>query len=336
MRKIVFLYVSLITVMIILWYTFYPSANPTSPWGTIKTGISGSIEEKYIMITYDSGEDYWKNAFKGFEDAAEALNVSVDFAGTANYDASELAVQLEQIIGKKPSGIVVAGIDSPEVLDALNKATANGIPLIAIDTELNSDKFQSFLGMDNYETGAQAARKMASQIGKRGDVAVIFDQLKKNEQLREEGFVDTLKKEFPNIRIVKTADGNGNRTQSRDLARVWINRYPALQGVFTTDPEIGMGVADASEYYNKKSINIITFDSDIQVLNEIGKGVITTTIVQDTWNMGYWALFDLFHLHHNLLNVSEHEERNTPLLPKKVYVGSTFITKDNVKHFFAK
>jgi ribose transport system substrate-binding protein len=109
-----------------------------------------------------------------------------------------------------------------------------------------------------------------------------------------------------------------------------------MNGVFVTNTEAGIGVAEAAEYFNKKSVKIITFDSDIRTLDKISKGVITTSILQGTWSMGYWSLFDLFHLQHELLNQTEHEKTNVPLLPTQVDTGITFITKENVNEFYVK
>jgi ribose transport system substrate-binding protein len=336
MKKIVFLYASLITVMVVLWYIFYPTTAPSSPWGTIKTGISGEIDEKYVMVTYDSGQDYWKNAFKGFEDAAKALNVSVDYVGASQFDANEQVTILEQVIAKKPKGIAIAGIQSPELSDALDKASDAGIPIVAIDTKIDSDKVASFLGTDNYNAGVLAAKRMMQEVGTFGNVGIITDSQKPNEQLRVKGFVDTMASQFPTRNITRIADGKGDRLTARKMAREMIASDSVLNGIFATDTEAGIGVAEAAEFFNKKSIKIISFDSDIRTLDKISKGIITTSIVQGTWNMGYWSLVDLFHLQHELLNVTEHEERNIPLLPDEVYTGVTFITKDNVNNFYVK
>lgn len=336
MKKIVFLYATLITVMVVLWYIFNPTTSPTSPWGTLKTGLSGEINEKYFMVTYESGQDYWKNAFKGFEDAAKALNVSVDYVGATHFDSSEQVTVLEQVIAKKPKGIAIAGIATPELLDALEKANDAGIPIVAIDSKVKSNYIQSFLGTDHYKVGVEAARRMIQELGPTGDIGIVTDQQKPNENMRVQGFTDTIAGEFPTRKIVTIADGKGDRLTARQLVREMMGKYRNVGGIFATDTEVGIGAAEASEYFTKKQIKIISIDSDIRTLDMISKGVITSSIQQGTWNMGYWSLMHLFHLQHGLLNVAEHEERNLPLLPAEVNTDFTFITKENVTNFYVK
>jgi ribose transport system substrate-binding protein len=336
MKKTILLYIALISVMAILWYIYYPTATPSSPWGNLNTGLRGEIEEKYFMITYDSGDDYWKNAFKGFEDAAETLNVSVDYVGATNYDSNEQVTILEQVIAKKPKGIAIAGIDSPELLDALNKAVDADIPIVAIDTKLDSANVKSFIGTDNYSAGAEAARRLVKETGPYGDIAIMMNNEQSNHQLRMKGFIDTMVVEFPNRKIVNIANGQGSRVEARKQAIAILDRNPNVTGIFATDTEDGIGVAEAAVYYKKKSIKIVSFDADIRTLDMIKQGIITASIEQGTWNMGYWSLQYLFHLKHNLLNETAYNDRNIPLLPKQVYTDISFITKDNVNNFYVK
>ena len=336
MKKTVLLYASLIAAMVLLGYFYYPTTTPSSPWGNLNTGIRGEIDEKYVMLTNESGADYWKNALKGFEDAADKLNVSIDYVGTSNYDATEQATILEQVIAKKPKGIAIAGIESPEVLDALVKADEAGIPVVSIDNTINSPVIKSFIGTDNYFAGAEAARRLVKEVGPSGDLAVVMNSGRPNEQLRLKGFTETMAAEFPNRRIVGVANGQGSNKEARKQAVALLNQYPNLSGVFATNTEEGIGVAEAAVYYKKKLIKIITVNEDIRTLDYIKQGVITASIEQGTWNMGYWALQQLFHVKHNLLNETAYSQRNIPLLPKQVYTDISFITKDNVDNFYAK
>ena len=103
------MFVYALLIMTFLVDPFYYQFNKadSSPWATTG-GLRGEIDEKYVMVTFQSGIDYWKGVLKGFEDAAEALEVSVEYRGATQYHLQEQITVLEQVIAKRPSGIAVS------------------------------------------------------------------------------------------------------------------------------------------------------------------------------------------------------------------------------------
>lgn len=300
-------------------------------------GLRGSIEEKYVMVTFQAGIEYWKSCLKGFEDAAEALNVSVEYRGATQYDLHEQITVLEQIIARKPAGIAISAINPDELSATIDKAVEAGIPVVLFDSGATTSKAYSFLATDNYNAGVTAARKMASLVGEAGEVGVVTQPNQMNHQQRTQGFTETVQREFPRMRVAAVEDGKGDAVVSRQTALEMLRRYPDLKGVFATQANGGVGVAEAVTLQQVGGkVKIVGFDTDKATLDLVKQGAISATMAQGTWNMGYWSLQFLFHVKHGLVNPGSAQNAGLSTLPPYVDTGITVVTQANVDRFYAK
>src|SRR5690606_23236197 len=129
LKKLLLLYLVLIITLLSYLYAVYFRGSSLD---TIEqeAGLRGGMEEKYVMVNFLTGIDYWKNVLKGFEDAAAHLGVSIEYKGSTQYDVQEQIIVLEQVIARKPVGIALSAMDSEALNDAINKAVEAGIPVV--------------------------------------------------------------------------------------------------------------------------------------------------------------------------------------------------------------
>lgn len=334
MKKTIFLYIALAAALVIMWSIYYPNTTPSSPWGNLQSGMRGEIEEKYILITNESGASNWMNAFKGFEDAADLLNVSVEYLGTATYDAQEQATVLEQVIAKKPAGIAIAAIDDPRVKDMMSKAVDAGIPVVQLDAKIDFTDALAFIGTDQLKAGEIAIHELVNQVNGNGELAVIYNPNRVKERTRMEGILNEMSRIAPSQPLIPIAVTDGSHKSVRSAVNAAIDKRPAIAGIVSTNTEGGVGAAEAAVYFKKKNIKIVTFDSDLRTLDLIKQGAITSSIEHGTWNMGYWALQFLFQKEHHFLNEEEYTTRNMPLLPGDVLIQTSIINSKNVNNFY--
>jgi ribose transport system substrate-binding protein len=338
LKKLLLVYVVLISSFLLYFAYYHYSETSKSFWNPTDHRLQGEMSERYAMVTFQSGIDYWKNSLKGFEDAAQLLNVTVEYQGATQYDVHEEITVLEQIIAKKPAGIAVSAIN-PEALNVtIKKAIDAGIPVVLFDSDAPDSRALSFLGTNNYNAGVTAARKMAEFIGNKGKVAVISLPNQLNHQERYSGFRDTMEKDYKGIEVVALEDGKGDQIGSQMATFKVMQANPELAGIFATEANGGVGVGNAIKALGKLSqVKIISFDTDKGTLDMVRDGVISATLAQGTWNMGYWSLQHLFHIHHNLAQpVADWKEGNVPLLPKNVDTGISVVTESNVANYYAK
>ncbi len=322
--------------VLFIWY-FGIREEKQDDWNENPIGLMGDIEERYVMVTFQSGLDYWKSIMKGFEDAAQLLNVSVEFRGATQYDANEEITVLEQVIAKKPAGIAVTAINPDALIGTIDKAIKAGIPIVLFDSDSPESKAYSFLGTDNYNAGVQAAREFGRLLGGRGKAAVITQPNQLNHEERTKGFTETIKKDFPDIVIVMIADGKGNIQQSENVAATILQQYPDLDGFFATQANGGVGIGQALKELNLAGNKVVIgFDTDKGTLDMVKDGTINATIAQGTWNMGYWSLLELFHHHHDLVQPDSEDIYGAHPLPPFVDTGVTIVNQENVENYYAK
>lgn len=329
MRNLLFVYLLLISLFVLYVYNYQTNELTTQEWS--ENELQGNMDETYVMVTFQVGIDYWKRALKGFEDAAGALNVSVEYRGARQYDVNEEITILEQVIAKNPAGIAVSTMDHDALRPVIDKAVDAGIPVVMFDADAPESKGYAFLGTNNYHAGEEAAHKMASLVNEKGKVGVITQPNQLNHQERTEGFQDTIFMEYPEMEVISILDGRGNQLQSKLATQDMISEFPDLVGIFATEANGGVGVGQASLNTNlENSLKIISFDTDKGTLDMIQDGVISATLAQGTWEMGYWSLQFLFHLQHEIVEL---EDAETPL-PRYVDTGVTIVTKKNVDSYY--
>lgn len=335
LKKLLIVYAFLISIFAIYLFTYYLKDSILNPFDQSDKRLQGDIGETYVMVTFSAGIEYWKSAIKGFEDAATDRNVSVEYRGATQYDSHEQITVLEQVIAKKPAGIAISAINPYELNSTINKAIDAGIPVVLFDSDAPASDANAFLGTNNYSAGVTGAQKMADLLGGKGNVAVITLPNQLNNKERTNGFVETIRKEYPNMKVVAIKDGKGDQLQSEKAAADIIKSYPDIQGIFATEANGGVGIADAAQSL-KKDMKIISFDTDKRTLDKIKEGAISASLAQGTWNMGYWSLQFLFQHHHgNSKLQADRQSKQSAVIPDNVDTGISIVTKENVEEYYA-
>ncbi|WP_339295825.1 substrate-binding domain-containing protein [Paenibacillus sp. FSL W7-1279] len=335
MKKMMLVYGALLLAFFTYVFMYRLEDKRSSAWE--EGGLHGSMGENYVMVTFQSGMEYWKNILKGFEDGGDALGVTVDYRGSTQYDVEEQITVLEQVIAKKPAGIALSAIDSKALTSTINKAVDAGIPVVLFDADAPDSKAYSFLATNNYNAGVAAADKMAQLLGREGEIGIVTQPGQQNHDDRSEGFRDTLEQRYPGMSVVEIREGKGDTLVAKEAAADMLDKHPDLKGIFVTEAIGGMGVADAVIGADKANrITIIGFDTNKGTLDRISDGTIAATIAQGTWNMGYWSLQYLFHLHHGLTVPAPTLGNDVSPLPTRVDTGISIVTRENVNDYYAK
>ncbi|MEF2966428.1 substrate-binding domain-containing protein [Paenibacillus sp. M1] len=332
MKKLWIVYLLLIGCFLIYVLDYRSETQLNEQWNT--GGLRGEIGEKYVMVTFQMGIDYWKSSLKGFEDAAQALNVSVEYRGGTQRDINEQITVLEQVIAKKPAGIAISALHPLDLNATIDKAVEAGIPIVLFDSDAPASKAYSFLGTDNYNAGVKAARHMAELTGEHGQIAVVTTPYQQNHQERTDGFLETIRLDYPEMKVVTVKNGKGDQVVSKQSTEEILADYPGIAGIFATEANGGIGVAEAvRENKDGARPKIISFDTDKGTLDLVKSGDISATMAQGTWNMGYWSLQYLFALQHN---PNTAQIPGSSPIPRRADTGITVVTASNVDDYYAK
>lgn len=103
----------------------------------------------------------------------------------------------------------------------LEEAMGNEIPVVILDSGVESELVNTVCATDNYAAGAEAAKKMAEAIGNKGQVAIMAHaETSKSSQDREKGFTEEIAKNYPEIEIVNISHENEENSMS-EMARLF-------------------------------------------------------------------------------------------------------------------
>ncbi len=304
----------------------------------VAASVPESADGEYYMISFFAGADYFKGCFAGFEAAAKEAGVTATYMGSQGTDVNAEVTVLEQVIAKNPKGIAVSCVNADALKDSINKAIDQGIPVVTYDADSKDSKRYSFLGTGNYYAGTVAARALGEQIGGKGEVGVLQVPGLSNLQERVDGFTDTLAEVYPEVKIVQIVNGNLDQTEGAKVTAGMLQAHPNIMGIFASDSSAGVGAATAVKEAGKAGqIKIIAFDTDTGTLDLIKEGVLSGSIAQGTYNMGWWSFQMLFNVNGGCGNFNPVEgwkEFGINPLPPSVDTGVTVVTAENVDSFY--
>lgn len=300
--------------------------------------FQGSSSEDYYMVTFLSGFPFWKDTYRGFEDAAEQLGVTPHYAGTTEYDVNAAISSFEQVVAMEPDGIAVTAMDADAYVDPINRSVDAGIPTVTFDSDAPASRRAAFLGTGNYEAGAEVARQVGALYdGKSATVGVVTVLGQTNINDRVQGFTDTLAAEFPEIELVDVVDAGSDETSASTAASNLLKANPDLDVVFPTLVTGQVGTLTAIEEAGLSGeVKVVTFDSDEVTLRNIKDGKVEFSVAQGPYHMGYWSMMFLYAMQHSTVSpVESWQDFGIAPLPPLVDTGAFLIDDSNVDAYLS-
>lgn len=333
------LLIAAVSLTMVLVLSGCSNSNNNSGGNNTASPLVGDKNEEYYMVTFLSGMEYWKSCYKGFEDAGKLYGIKTIYTGALQYDVNQEVTTLEQIIATKPAGIAVSAINPDALAVPIKQAIAEGIPVVTFDADSPESGRYAFLGTGNEYAGEVAAKALDEQIGPEGgEVVIITLPAQQNHKERVQGFQEALSTQYKNLKIVQIGNGKSDQTEAAKVLSGILQAHPDIKGVFCTDATSGVGAAAAVKEAGKVGqVKIVSFDTDRGTLDAIKSGVISASIAQGTYIMGFQSMNFLFQLKHNLINpVDNWKEKGISPLPSFVDTGVSIVTKENVDSFYTK
>ena len=140
--------------------------------------LSGAKTKKWRVMVIPKGttHDFWMTIHAGALKAEQDLgNVEVVWQGPEKEDDRVQQIQLVQsAVAAGVDGIVLAPLDARALAQPVEMAVARGIPVVIIDSGLDSSKPISTISTDNYHGGVLAARRMGQVLGGEGKVILLL------------------------------------------------------------------------------------------------------------------------------------------------------------------
>ncbi|HKD10753.1 MAG TPA: substrate-binding domain-containing protein [Thermoanaerobaculia bacterium] len=250
---------------------------------------------RIAVIPQGSTHEYWKSihagAIKAARDEAQAgAGVEVIWKGPLREDDREQQVQVvEGFLTQRIDGIVLAPFDKNALVRPVEEASRSGIPVVVIDSALESRDPVSFVASDNHHGGELAAGEMGRLLAGRGRVLVLrYQEGVASTEAREKGFVEKLRASFPGIEIVSSNQYAGaTRDTAKRASENLLNRYGQIDGIFTPNESSTAGMLLALEDLGRAGkIRLLGFDASEVFVAAMRAGELHGVVVQNPFRMG--------------------------------------------------
>ena len=289
-------------------------------------GFRASARQESFNIAFIQGvigDNFYITMDCGARAKAEALgNVTIDTQGPDRFDQTLQTPILNAVVQSKPDAIMMAPNDRQGMIAPIQAAIDAGVPVLCVDTTIDSDIQLGDVATDNVEGGRLAARGLAKLIDGKGKVFVVntIPGVSTTDQ-REQGFREAIEAEFSDIEYLGQEYDNDDANVAAQITSARLQSDPDLAGIFGTNLFSAQGAAAAvREQGLQGKVKIVGFDAGPTQVQDLRSEVVDLLIAQHPGDIGEIAV----QLLHDFLTTGE------PLDPKDYVTGATIVTRDNI------
>ncbi len=251
---------------------------------------------RIAVIPKGTSHEFWKSIHYGAKQAAEEIgDVEIIWRGpVVESDTGSQIEVVKNMITMGVDGIILAPNQKGGLVDAVEEAIGEGIPVVIFDSGLDDGpEITSYVATNNFKGGQLAADAMAKAIGEKGNVILLrYLAGSESTEQREEGFLEGIK-QYPDINVVSSDQrGGDNATASKEKMDQLLQVHGKdLAGVFSVCEPNANGTLEAlrNAGLNGK-VKMIAFDPSDALIEALSDGSVSGIVLQDPVTMGYTAV----------------------------------------------
>lgn len=225
--------------------------------------------------------------FVTLKDGAEAKAKEIGFElivlDSQNDPAKELS-NIEDLITRKVSAILVNPTDSDSVGNSIKLANDAKIPVITLDRGSNGGEVVTHIASDNVAGGKMAGQYIIDQLGGNGKV-VELEGIAGTSAARDRGngFNESIK--GSEIKVVAKQTADFDRTKGLNVMENILQAQPEINAVFAHNDEMALGALKAVEASGRE-IMIVGFDATDDAVVAVKEGKMAATVAQQPDKIG--------------------------------------------------
>ena len=253
---------------------------------------------------------------------AEADKLGVELTVVdAGDDATKQVSDIEDLVSKGVSVLIVNPVDSDAVSGAVQAAKNQGIKVIAVDRVVNGVEVDCEIASDNVLGAELATQYIVDTLGEGIKVAELQGIAGASAAIdRGQGFHNIADAKLD---VVASQVANFDRTEGMTVMENMLQANPDIQAVFAANDEMALGAVEAITGANK-DILVMGFDATDDAVAAIKAGKMAGTIAQQPELIGSTSVA-------NAVKLIDGET-----IDAKIPVEVTLVTIDNVDTFNAK
>jgi ribose transport system substrate-binding protein len=255
-------------------------------------GKAGSEKSLTIaMVPMGTTHEFWKAIHAGALTAARELRVELIWKGPLREtDRNEQLQIVETLTGAGIDALVLSPLDDRALIRPVAEAARLGIPTVIFNTALAGGDPVALIATDNFKGGVLAAEQVGRLTGGRGRLILVrVTEGVEGTRLREEGFLETIRRNYPGLTVLSDNQYGGASTEmAYQTMENLLARFSAVDAVFTPNESTTFGALRALEDHGLAGkVILVGFDSSAKLVEALGKKEILGLVLQDPFDMGY-------------------------------------------------
>lgn len=314
----------------VLFLMIFPRLSHESE--TLPQTASG--KEEYIWIATMTGHSmFQENDIPAFKKFGQDKNVTATIMGPEEYDIPGQIQALNEAIARKPSGILVLGMEQ-SLASSINEAIRQGIPVITVDSDVSNSNRIAYVGSDWYEIGVTQAEAMVKLIGGKGKVAIMGIGGADTTDAAFKGYYSVIDN-YPDITVVGEYDDMANYDEAERITKTILDTYPDIAGISGFDSNSAIGITNGlKDFQGDQDIKVTAMDIEPDNLSLVEDGQVDVIIGQKRAVFTYYAASLLYDINHSSLRINNLADNVTSVIPDTVSTGVISVTKENLYTYF--
>jgi len=290
--------------------------------------------KEYVFLSIVTQVPFWGDHRAALKELEKLLDIKTTFTGPLDFDTAAQARQLDEIIARRPAGILIFPGDPAALAPGIQRAVEAGIPVTTCVGDAPESVRSTFFGINGFEAGKVGGELLAQAIGGKGKVILgTFPAPSTLE--RVEGYKAVFKEKYPDIEVVDVVNDKADPSYAPTVYMQAIQANPDIVGIGGTDGDSGKGAAIAvHEAGRAGDIKVVAMDRNDDMLSYIEDGTIYGSVAQKSYLEAFLAI----HLMHwqntdGMKVLPDWKAAAINPLPEQVVTGVMVINKDNVAQF---
>ncbi len=252
----------------------------------------------HVLILVERAHQSYNDDFlKGINTASNEFNIATEIIPISSPDyIGQLIDLLDMACYTQVDGVIIHGVDVPELAEKVEETVMKGIPVIILNEDMPSSSRISYVGVNRYNIGQAAAKALTVAMDGKGKIAVI-DQKTSNEptSIAEDllllGMSDVFK-EYKGLNLELVEYTKAGLLSAETVATKIFREHPEIDGLFCTNGSNTLGVTQVIIDNNLVNrYKLIGFGDQEELLTYVEKGKIAQgTVITDYEDIGYSAV----------------------------------------------
>lgn len=303
---------------------------------TAASPYPSTINGLYPVVGILTTASYWNGPKAALAFAEKHYGVKTSFSGTTGVNDADLVTIIEELIPRKPKGLMIEPADPADVQDVIGKAKAAGIPSIIVNAAFFPHGEQiGYVGFSRKEAAALGAEVIAHSVSASTGtvVAMVFSASAVAMVDALQGFKAAMAQLKPNLKILEVVD-NADITYGTRIMTETLTSHPDVVAVMGLDTTGGQSAANAVTTLGRKDVTIVAGgldESQTEYWPLIESGVVRAGILSSSFEQFWVSMQYLVNLNGDVIDgIDWRKYPSVRVVPENTDLGSFVLDKTNI------